>query len=346
MLDSAQTLPTETAEANETTADAEVGLVHLRPKLGRLNATVLLAKKLPTIEHIVPGYIQPGLSIVAGKPKTGKSWLSLSLAVAVATGGRALGNVPVKQGSVLYLALEDNERRLQQRLRQILQNQEVDLDDLYLETECPRLDAGGAEAIREWVDATEDARMVIVDVFTKIRPERNSSDTGYESDYRALAPLKQLADETGIAVVVVHHTRKMAAEDPFETVSGTNGITGAADTILILDRGGQGTTLYARGRDIEEIETALLFDKQSGAWLAQGRAAEVRRSDERQAILAALAEEAGPMSPTELSAKLDVPNANVRQLLQRMMASGEVSKRGRGSYIINGSGDEEVTAEE
>jgi hypothetical protein len=345
MLDFAQTPPTETAEVYETTAEAEVGTTKMPPKLGRLNATALLAKTLPTIEHIVPGYIQPGLSIVAGKPKTGKSWLSLGLAVAVATGGLALGTVPVKQGSVLYLALEDNERRLQQRLRQILQDQEVALDDLYLETECPRLDAGGAEAMREWVDANVDARMVIVDVFTKIRPERSSSDTAYESDYRALAPLKQLADETGIAVVVVHHTRKMAAEDPFETVSGTNGITGAADTILILDRGGQGTTLYARGRDIEEIETALLFDKQSGAWLAQGPAAEVRRSDERQAILAALAEGDGPMSPTELSARLDVTNANLRQLLQRMMASGEVSKCRRGLYVINDSDEEVTTAE-
>ncbi len=346
MLDFAQTFPPETVEVNEAAADAEGGITKVRPKLGRLNATALLAKTLPTIEHIVPGYIQPGLSIVAGKPKTGKSWLSLGLAVAVATGGLALGNVPVKQGSVLYLALEDNERRLQQRLRQILQDQEVALDNLYLETECPRLDAGGAEAIREWVDATVDARMVIVDVFTKIRPERSSSDTGYESDYRALAPLKQLADETGIAIVVVHHTRKMAAEDPFETVSGTNGITGAADTILILDRGGQGTTLYARGRDIEEIETALLFDKQSGAWLAQGPAADVRRSDERQAILAALTEAGGPMSPTELSIKLDVPNANVRQLLQRMMSSGEVSKRGRGLYVISEPDEEEAAAEE
>ncbi len=245
MLNFAQTLPTEAAGVYEATADAEGGAVQVRPKLGRLNATALLSKKLPTIEHIVPGYIQPGLSIVAGKPKTGKSWLSLGLAVAVATGGLALGNVPVKRGSVLYLALEDNERRLQQRLRQILQGEEVALDNLYFETECPRLDAGGVEAIREWVDATEDARMIIVDVFTKIRQERSSSETAYESDYRALVPLKQLADETSIAIVVVHHTRKMAAEDPFETVSGTNGITGAADTILILDRGNQGTTLYA-----------------------------------------------------------------------------------------------------
>ncbi len=96
--------------------------------------------------------------------------------------------------------------------------------------------------------------MVIIDVLTKIRPERSSSDTGYESDYRALAPLKQLADETGIAVVVVHHTpqdgRRRTRSRPSPAPTGSRA---PADTILILDRGGQGTTLYGRGRDIEEI---------------------------------------------------------------------------------------------
>jgi DNA-binding IclR family transcriptional regulator len=86
-----------------------------------------------------------------------------------------------------------------------------------------------------------------------------------------------------------------------------------------------------------------MFDKQSGAWLAQGPATEVRRSDERQAILAALAEKAGPMSPTVLSIKLEVPSANVRQLLQGMMTSGEVSERGRGLYVINDNNEEPTT---
>ena len=92
----------------------------------------------------------------------------------------------MKQGKVLYLALEDNERRLQQRLRQCLQDKQGIPADLYLDTECPRLGTCGAEAIREWVDLTENARMVIVDAFTKIRPERVSSDTAYEADYKAL----------------------------------------------------------------------------------------------------------------------------------------------------------------
>lgn len=342
MLDFALTPPDELVESGETTPGAGFSEVRRLPRLGRQSATTLLARTLPTIEHVVSGYIQPGLSIIAGKPKTGKSWLSLNLGIAVATGGLALGNVQVKQGKVLYLALEDNERRLQQRLRQCLQGQPGIPADLYLDTECPRLDAGGAEAIREWIDMTENARMVIVDVFTKIRPERHNSDTAYESDYKALGPLKELADETGTAVVVVHHTRKMAAADPFETVSGTNGFTGAADTVLILDRNSQGTTLYARGRDIEEIETALQFDKQSGTWLAQGPPSEVRRSDERQAILAALIDEDGPLSPADLSTKLGVPSANIRQLLLKMTAAGEISKSGRGMYALNEEDDPEV----
>lgn len=315
------------------------------PKLGTKSASSLLAKPLPPIEFVVPGYLPPGLSVLAGKPKLGKSWLSLDLALAVATGGLALGKIPVEQGSVLYLALEDNERRLQQRLRQRLQGQEINLDLLYLETECPRLDDGGADAIRNWVTSTENARMVIIDVFTKVRPERNSSDVPYEADYRALSPLKRLADETGIAVVVIHHTRKMAAEDPFETVSGTNGFTGAADTILILDRGSQGVTLYARGRDIEEVETALSFDRQSGAWLAQGASSEVRRSDERKAILEAIRRSGHAMSPAELSQQLGVSGANVRQLLVSMARDGEVEQISRGKYVLPAEADELIDEE-
>ena len=97
---------------------------------------------------------------------------------------------------------------------------------------------------------------------------------------------------------------------------------------------------------LDKEAAALLFDKQSGTWSAQGPATEVRRSDERQAVLSVLAEKGRPMSPTELSIKLDVPSANVRQLLQGMMTSGEISKRGRGLYVINDNGEEEATTED
>lgn len=124
----------------------------------------------------------------------------------------------------------------------------------------------------------------------------------------------------------------MEAEDPIDTVSGTTGLTGAVDTILVLASTSQGTTLYGRGRDIEEIEKAIRFDKESCRWTIEGDASEVRRTDERGAILAALLEAGAPMSPSDLSAATGMPSLNVRQLLFKMVRAEEVVKCGRGRY--------------
>jgi len=183
-------------------------------------------------------------------------------------------------------------------------------------------------------------RLIVVDVFNKIRPEARRNENPYEADYRALAPLKELADENGIAVLIVHHTRKMEAEDPFDTVSGTTGFTGAADTVLVLARTSQGATLYGRGRDIEEIETAVSFDKLSGRWSVLGAASEVRRTDERSAILEVLNQADEPMSPADVAVVTGAKPNNVKQFPFKMVKAGEVRKRkGRGWYVHPDWGD-------
>jgi hypothetical protein len=132
----------------------------------------------------------------------------------------------------------------------------------------------------------------------------------------------------------VHHTRKAGSDvDPFEKVSGTLGLSGAADTTIILDMDGSGATIYARGRDIEQIESAVEFDKPSCRWRVQGAASEVRRSDERSEILAVLEDAPEPMSPTELAAVTGRKGGAVRKLLHLMMKSGEVRKTKRGKYL-------------
>ena len=108
----------------------------------------------------------------------------------------------------------------------------------------------------------------------------------YENDYAALAELQHWATEHELAVVVLHHTRKAGADDPLEALSGSNGLSACADTTLVLDRDLNGTTLYVRGRDVEERESALTFV--GGIWNVTGDAADVRRSDERGNILGAL----------------------------------------------------------
>jgi hypothetical protein len=305
-----------------------------------ITARALCALEFEPIQYVVPGYIAEGLTLLAGKPKIGKSWLSMDIALAVSAGGACLGGIGCESGDVLYLALEDNRRRLQSRIRklweiEVLANRTPVPERLHLATEWPRANEGGVAAIREWIDRHPGARLVIVDVLAMFKAIAKGRDqTLYEADYLAIKELQSLAMETGVAIVVVHHTRKTGAEaDPFEKVSGTLGLSGAADTTIILDRDQNGCTLYGRGRDIEEIETAVEFDRQSCRWRALGNAADVRRTDERSVILTALADNREPMSPAEIADALGLPRNNVKQLLFKMAKAGEVVKSGRkGQY--------------
>ncbi len=122
------------------------------------------------------------------------------------------------------------------------------------------------------------------------------------------------------------------AEDPFDSLSGSTGLSGTADATLVLARDSQGVTLYGRGRDIEEIETALSFDRSSGHWMILGAVADVRRSDERTTILQSLKEASEPMSPRDIADDTGMPYQNIRQFLVRMSKAGEVTKVQRGLY--------------
>ena len=176
-----------------------------------------------------------------------------------------------------------------------------------------------------------EPRLVILDTLAGVKPIRTQQ--GYIEDYESLAALHRLASEhSGLAIPALHHTRKMEAEDPIDTVSGTLGLSGCADTILVLNRSSQGTTLYVRGRDVEEAEHAITFDKQTCRWFILGNAAEVHRSNERGRILAALEEATEPVTPQEIMASTGMPRNNVDQLLFKMGQDGEVVKVGRGKY--------------
>lgn len=300
------------------------------------SAATLRTKTFPPIAYVVPGYIVEGCTILAGRPKLGKSWLMLDIGLAVARGGFTLGSVRCPEGDVLYLALEDNQRRMQSRMTKILGAFQEWPARFLFATEWPRADQGGLEHIRRWIASAEKPRLVVVDVLAAFRSPRGRDATLYESDYAAVKALQQIASDTGVAIVIVHHLRKSGTEsDPFEKVSGTLGLSGGADTTLVLDRDGNGATLYGRGRDIEEIETAVEFDRQTCRWRILGEAAEVRRTDERSTILAALHEAEEPMSPADIADAIRMPRNNAKQLLFKMAKDGEVRKLrgGRGRYI-------------
>jgi biotin operon repressor len=308
---------------------------HTNDKLSLVSAADLLGMEFEEIRYIVPGYVVPGATILAGRPKLGKSWLALEWALAVATGGTCLGGVQCEQGDVLYMALEDNLRRLQSRVDRIHPAGTPGPDNLQFATESPRASEGGLKFIRQWLDAHPAARLIIVDILTIFRNVRNGRDTPYEADYAAVKCLQSLAMEYSVAIVIVHHTRKGGGDtEAFDKVSGTLGLSGAADTTLVLDRDGNGCTLYGRGRDIPEIETAVQFSKDTCKWSVLGLASEVRRTDERTQILEVLKDADEPMSPTDIADALGVPRNNIKQLLFKMAKVGEVTKsRQRGRYI-------------
>lgn len=290
----------------------------------------LLAMEFEPVRYVVPGYIAEGLTILGGRPKLGKSWLALDFGIAVASGGVSLG-ARCQQGDAIYFALEDNRRRLRDRLQTVLpKSDRPDISRLTLETEAPKVNAGLIARLDAWRTAAPDPRLAIIDTFAFVKPSRGQKQDSYAADYEALSPLQRWASEHNIALIVVTHVRKMEADDPLEMISGTNGLTGAADSILVLNRTTDGPKLYGRGRDIEEIEKALKFD--AGRWSVLGDVADAKRSGERRAVMGALRD--GHASPGEIAKAIGKPVANVQYLLGKMVAAGEAEKSKYGLYTL------------
>lgn len=297
-----------------------------------ITASALMAKQFEPVNYVITGLLAEGATLFGGKPKIGKSWMAYDFALAVASGRPLFGRIPVDQGDVLYLALEDNERRLKRRL---LTKGVTAPERLTLATEWPDLDSGCIAEMEAWADAVDRPALIIVDVLKMVRGNSRNSESLYDGDYRALAGLASFARSRAIALVVVHHVRKMEAEDPLESLSGTNGLTGAADTVMVLkrDSGTGHCLLYVRGRDVEETEKAVRFCPNNGTWELLGEADEVGRTNERQAILDTLRSHGKPLTAREISDILGKSYEAVRKCLTRMWNAGEVGKEGRGAYI-------------
>ena len=180
--------------------------------------------------------------------------------------------------------------------------------------------------------------LVAIDTLEKFRPQGKPFQSAYSGDYQATADLHKLAHERGIAVVLAHHVRKMEADDPFDMVSGTNGLTGAADTVLVLKRQGDKVTLFSRGRDVEERETACEFNKRSCRWTLLGDASDFHGSAER-ALIRDVLERAGEqgMHISEVLLATGRRNRNaIDQMLFKMVQDGEASRPKRGWYAAVG----------
>jgi hypothetical protein len=236
----------------------------------------LLKKEFRQMEEVIPGLLPEGMTLLVALPKIGKSWLAMSLSIAVAAGGVALGKVQCDDAKeVLYLALEDSERRLQKRLQRLLSPFGAGPGGggsgrLHMATEWRNVAAGGIDDLEAWIQQHPETKLIIVDTLQKIRPPANAgSNRWYENDYDAVQPLKAFTDRhPGLALLVVHHSKKSQGDDSINDASGSTGLTGGCDNVYVMrrERGSKSATLIITGRDIEEKTLALLFDPVLCMW--------------------------------------------------------------------------------
>ena len=243
-------------------------------KLTTISARDLQEKDIPPAVYIVERLLTAGLAMIAAKPKMGKSWMVLDLCLAVSAGLPFLG-YQTNQGGCLYLALEDTERRLKSRMNKLLQGQRAP-EGFYFTTSAHDIENGLIEELEAHVAERPQTKLIVIDTLQKVRPPAIGREGAYAADYKAMTPLKAFADKHTLCILLVHHLRKMGDDgDPFNRISGTNGIMGALDTSIVLDReerAAEDTTFSATGRDIESQDKIIRFDKEMCRWKMQGDA--------------------------------------------------------------------------
>jgi hypothetical protein len=337
--------------ANAKTWDKPVRLLQSVPKT--INAVDLMKKNFPPPRWAVPGMFPAGLIILAGKPKSRKSWMALGLCVSLATGGKAFSKEDVEQTGALYLALEDTEYRLQDRLGKVLQGSDKPTEPpslLEFRTNWPRIDEGGMELLDDWLSEHPAVKFIVIDTLKRVKPIQKRSESYYDYDYDTVCSIKAIADKHNVTIMVIHHLRKAPSmEDPFDELSGSTGLSGAADTIAVLRRtkGDSEATLYIRGRDVEEQELAVSFNNRTYGWDVLGDAEEFERTDNQQAIIDVLKKTDAPLLPKDIARLTGLSDNYISKTLTKMHQAGKVISKGyKSGWLLSNRGKEEKNRKE
>lgn len=309
-------------------------------------ASELMDKELPPVRWVVQDIIAEGVTLLGGKAKKGKSTLMLHIAMSVVQGAKALGKLTTERADVLYLALEDNERRMQRRIRAMLGMGEKVPAGLHIAYQWLPLDMGGSAALERYLKAHPNTHLVIVDTLHHVRTPPRGGGNGYAEDYEACKELLRIAGERQIAIVVLTHLRKAPAEDPFDEFNATGGLLAGVDNALVMRPAGRDglMEMHRRGREFEDDSTlALCGNKQTLRWTFAGQAEAVMRSAERKAVIDALPPKGSSerMNPKDIADALDKPVGTIRKLLFSLMREAQpaIAKDLKGGYYSLGEDD-------
>jgi hypothetical protein len=339
--------PFEEAVPDHSGNDPERSMAEYKARLLSRNKSgrFLTVTEFPPLQWIVPGLIAEGAGVLVAAPKIGKSWMCLDVGLNVATGGKVLGRIRVTQRDVLYLALEDGDRRMQSRCRTVLGGDEVPSRFEY--NTKVRSFREIIDTMNFWLD-DHPSGLVMMDPLGKVMTPAKQGQGAYERDYEIGSRLKDVADtHEGSAVVTVHHNRKASSDDWMDATNGTQGINGAMDWTIAIQRSRNDgdAVIHVTGRDVEEGDYAASFD--AGRWSLQGDdlvsaghaavevASTVGLSSDMRSVVDLVNGFPGGITSGEVCAQLSTLGADtVRQYLRRAAKEERIAQpERRGPYF-------------
>lgn len=306
-----------------------------KPQFKTMSAVEIMSDFQEEPNWVVKRILPPGLSILAGNPKSGKSWMTLSLCLSIASGEDALGGFQTSKGEVLYLSYEGTRDQMGRRMRQLIGYTVPPLDLQIVPEDILTVRTGGLEAIKNWLEESSNPKLVAIDTLQLFYGISDRRGNAYELDYEKMRPLKALADKYDVSILLVHHLNKSKVGDSFEAISGSHGITGSVDTMWVLNNGhhSKSAMLSISGREVERAH--FLLDNQGKMdWIVTGEDDGMNLSPERQEIFDLLASEDEPLGPTDIANALQKNRSTVSGLLSSMIKKDIIVQTAYGRYMV------------
>lgn len=297
----------------------------------KINGLKVAQSNHPPTVFLFDNLLYNGLTVLAGRPKQGKSWMALQLAIDAALGRPGLGKFPACHGpqGVLYYGLEEKDNRTKNRLAKLIDPNEPLQQNIQFIYELMPLMGGGLEVIEADLQEQHYGFVVIDTLYAALggASRKRNADIVAE-DYNVVKGLQDLAQKYQTAILLIHHTRKAGSDNSIDKVQGTTGITAGCDAVWVIERGPKCTTLDISPRDMEAAEYAVHMntDEQAFGWSVVGDADDARTSEARWEILDLLQETTEPMQPNDIAKALRKNRVTVRRLLSELRKSGQVSK--------------------
>ncbi len=289
------------------------------------------------IENVLPTI---GVSILAGHPKSGKSWMALNFIKTILGNHSVFGEFPTKSVRVYYLSLEDNTSRLKTRMQMIFEEDKPCIKNLVLKTYSEQLNDQTLEDLKAELENNPDIKFLIIDPFQKVRPSPDKNSDAYQKDYKDMSVLKNVAEELEISILLVHHLKKdkNSNESDLSSLNGSMGLSGAADSILLLKRENQHVSLKITGKDVEDRTVALTIDPEN--WIfSLDESEKITIQGLQGDILRCLKNQNKPCRSKEIAEWIgkadDAGYSSVRNQLKSLKDKGLIESPKRGFYQLS-----------